>query len=235
MVTTYPISRHHRFQDLTGRKFDRLTVESYAGPGPNRRATWNVRCRCKAKTVLTVAAANLTSGNTRSCGCKRLASLEKRCTVHGHARATRVTAEFRAWLHMRQRCLNASRKDFKYYGGRGVTVHPGWVDDFPAFLAHVGPKPSKAHSLDRYPDKDGNYEPGNVRWATHTEQMQNTRRNRLITVNGVTKCVSQWARCRGCRPSTIHARLKSGWTEDDAVGVEVGARKPPKPKISREK
>lgn len=88
------------------------------------------------------------------------------------------TAERVAWMSMRQRCLNAEYHAFKYYGGRGITITPRW-DTFEQFLADMGQRPSVEHSLDRYPDPNGNYEPGNCRWATAAEQMRNRRDTKL--------------------------------------------------------
>lgn len=90
-------------------------------------------------------------------------------TIHGHARGDR-SREYRTWLSMRLRC-----KFRPEYKGRGVTVYAKWATDFGAFLADVGPAPSSAHTLDRWPNPAGNYEPGNVRWATRLEQRHNRR------------------------------------------------------------
>lgn len=84
------------------------------------------------------------------------------------------TVEYRAWLDMKQRCLNPKHKFYPDYGGRGITVHPAWIDDFMAFYKHVEPRPTKRHSLDRI-CVNGNYEPGNVRWATKKQQSRNRR------------------------------------------------------------
>lgn len=89
-----------------------------------------------------------------------------------------VRSEYRIWSGLKQRCLNPNSPAYKYYGGRGITVHPNWVASFKAFLDDVGPRPSDLHSIDRFPDKNGNYEPGNVRWATMLEQAQNRNANK---------------------------------------------------------
>lgn len=85
------------------------------------------------------------------------------------------TTEYRSWDAMKTRCLNPNSQDYFRYGARGVTVYKPWVHDFQAFYTYLGPKPSPQHSLDRFPNPDGNYEPGNVRWASKTEQNLNRR------------------------------------------------------------
>jgi hypothetical protein len=76
---------------------------------------------------------------------------------------------------MKDRCYNPNVEGYKYYGGRGISICQEWIEDFEAFYQYMGPKPSPDHSIDRWPNGDGNYEPGNVRWATNTQQSQNRR------------------------------------------------------------
>jgi hypothetical protein len=83
------------------------------------------------------------------------------------------TSEHRAWLDMRKRCSNPRNKKFKHYGGRGIAVCERWTD-FANFYADMGPRPGPGHSLDRI-NNDGNYEPGNCRWATWSQQRRNQR------------------------------------------------------------
>lgn len=124
--------------------------------------------------------------------------------------------EHRAWVHMKQRCLNPRKKEFPHYGGRGITVFPGWVNSFIAFYTYIGPKPSPSHSLDRI-DVDKGYEPGNVRWATQQEQVENTRVARMVTLEGKTQTISAWSREKGLAIGQVHGRLKAGWTLEEAI------------------
>ena len=118
---------------------------------------------------------------------------------------------------MIQRCCNPSNNAYHYYGGRGITVCEQWRDSFETFLADVGLRPSNQHSLDRYPNNDGNYEPGNVRWATRMEQAINKRSNRWITAHGKTMTVSEWSRELGILDKTIYYRLSAGWSAEAAI------------------
>lgn len=135
--------------------------------------------------------------------------------THGESYARERTPEYVAWTNMIQRCENQQLSAHHLYAN--VRVHQAWRESFAAFLADTGRRPTAGHSLDRYPDPDGNYEPGNVRWATEAEQQQNRRNNHNLTAFGETLCITEWARrtrlCRG----TIRERLRSGATPEEAV------------------
>lgn len=135
----------------------------------------------------------------------RLAALR-----HGAKSRGRVTPEYRTWLHMRGRCLTISDADYRHYGGRGITVCPEW-DDYSVFLAAVGHRPGPGYSLDRFPDNNGNYELGNVRWATQRDQVRNTRHTRRLTHDGETLSLSEWAARLGICHTTLSDRLERGW------------------------
>lgn len=134
-------------------------------------------------------------------------------TTHG----MRNTPEYRVWVAMKQRCTNQNLKGWHRYGGRGIKVYAEWLNDFPAFFAYVGKKPSPKHSLDRFPNNDGNYEPGNVRWATSKEQQNNRSSNTWITVGERTLNITQWAEAIGTTPGAICERIWRGYTPEDAV------------------
>ncbi len=140
---------------------------------------------------------------------------------HGMSRSP----EYDAWVEMRQRCLNARK--FPNHAGRGIKVCEEWSgpEGFVKFFEHVGLRPSPKHSLDRYPDKNGDYEPGNVRWATRIEQNNNTGRNHLLEYQGETLSVSQWQSKLGWPRNLILSRLKRGWSVERALTTPIGRQR----------
>jgi hypothetical protein len=123
------------------------------------------------------------------------------------------SAEYRAWSGMKDRCLNPNSTKYKWYGARGITVCQEWRDSFDTFFAHVGPRPSKDHSLGRI-DNEGNYEPGNVEWQTEHQQQRNKRDTRLYEFNGQKKCFMDWAIEFGVSETTIRRRVARGFPID---------------------
>jgi len=126
---------------------------------------------------------------------------------------------------MRARCLNPNHHKYKTYGGAGITVYQGWLGPggFEAFLAYLGPKPTPKHTLDRHPDPNGNYEPGNVRWADVREQNHNRRSYvRWYTIDGVRRCVKEWAEMNNISMHTVYARLARGWDPKRAFTERPG-------------
>lgn len=137
------------------------------------------------------------------------------------------TPEYRAWQQMRLRCTDPTHKAWPRYGGRGIKVCARWLNSPDAFLADMGPKPSPAHEIDRYPDNDGDYEPDNCRWATRSENDRNRRNNRLIECNGEVLTLIAWAERTGVRSNTIKERMDRGWSSERAI-FEPARRKAPK-------
>jgi hypothetical protein len=113
------------------------------------------------------------------------------------------------WIEMRKRCENPNVKDYVRYGGRGIHVCERW-QFFENFLADMGPRPSTKHSIDRYPNRDGNYEPGNCRWATSTEQNNNRSDNRWIEFRGERHTAAEWSRITGLSQKLISKRILRG-------------------------
>lgn len=126
--------------------------------------------------------------------------------------------EYQSYNNMKGRCLNPKIEEWKHYGGRGITICERWLAGFRYFLKDMGPKPTKKHTLERIDNSKG-YSPDNCKWATRKEQAQNTRRNRLLTFNGDTKCMQEWADELGLNYITIHSRLSKGWTIEEALST----------------
>jgi hypothetical protein len=118
---------------------------------------------------------------------------------------------------MKYRCTNPRGRQYPDYGGRGIKVCERWLHSFEAFLEDMGRRPSPKHTLDRYPDNDGNYEPGNCRWATPKEQQRNRRCNRIIEFAGQRLPLSAWGERLGLPPETIAARLDRGCSVERAL------------------
>lgn len=142
---------------------------------------------------------------------ERLDLLRQRQTKHGMAHLP----EYSVWCGMIARCTNPNTKTYSRYGGRGVVVCERWRS-FPPFFADMGPRPSPEHTLDRI-DNNGNYEPGNCRWATQKQQTRNTSRTQMLEVGGIIRPLADWADFVGLPPSTIRTRLALGWAADAAV------------------
>lgn len=160
-----------RFSPPIGHRYHRLTVTGVIRLGPRPELT----LRCDCGNVTRASASNLNAGRMKSCGCWRREITAKMKTTHGCTKNEKVTPEFIVWSGMNQRCYNANATKYDSYGGRGVCVCERWRTSFANFLADMGTKPSPSHSIDRYPNNDGNYEPMNCRWATAVEQRANRR------------------------------------------------------------
>jgi hypothetical protein len=197
-------ARHWHTESLEGQRFSRLIVESYAGRYHAGGSMWNCRCDCGATTV--ARACSLKKGATKSCGCLNQEWRRQRCTKHGGWKRP----EYGAWQHMRMRCVNPNEPYYERYGGRGIRVCDRWADDFGAFIADMGPRPTPQHSIERI-NNDGHYEPKNCRWATPREQSLNTSRNRWLEHDGIRLTVPDWAKRIGVNEKTIRNRLRDGW------------------------
>lgn len=184
---------------MIGKNFGKLTVISEAG-SKNRNKLWKCICECGGTAVTSTA--HLNSGHTKSCGCDRGISRRR----HGHTIGSK-TSTYRAWVSMRDRCSNPKLKQWKDWGGRGIKVCDRWLK-FENFLEDMKEKPSPKHTIERI-NNDGNYEPGNCRWATKFEQGQNTRRLRMIEFNGETRSLSEWSRHLGINLQTLSHRINT--------------------------
>lgn len=142
---------------------------------------------------------------------------------HGEARDGKVTPEYRSWRHLLGRCLNPNDDAYPDYGGRGITVCDRWKFSYESFLADVGRRPTAKHSIGRI-DNDQGYFPENVRWESQTEQNRNKRNNRLLTLNGETRCITEWCAITGMSKECLLYRLKAGWTAEEALNPHRRSR-----------
>lgn len=208
-----PIKTTRKFRDdLAGTQIESLFVIGLAG---RHKTLMYWLCECDCGEYVFISTGQLTRTDkrrSRSCGCRN-----KQPKKHGYAK----TKVHRAWCYIKDRCLNPNSQDYASYGGAGITMYEGWVHNFKAFLEHIGEPPSRQHSIDRWPNKFGNYEPNNIRWATPEEQARNTKTNRLITFNGQTKCLAEWGNITGISADTIGWRLSHNWSVERALTAPV--------------
>lgn len=170
-------------KDLSGPRFNNLVV-LHAAPTRKGKSMWS--CQCDCGSVIEVPRCNIVTEQTKRCWQCRTKQLSAVNRKHGQAGTNdgskKCSKVYGAWLHIKSRCFNPNIPYFWRYGGRGITMCDEWRNSFQAFRDYIGEAPSPKHSIDRYPNRDGNYEPGNVRWATQREQVVN--RDRKVLCGG---------------------------------------------------
>jgi hypothetical protein len=191
--------------DIKGRRFG-LLVAMEELPRERGMRKWQLRCDCGASKVA-LQKAFTSGGKLRSCGCDN-----RRSVQHGLS----STPEYRAWINMKTRCYDQTTPYFDTYGGRGVQVCSKWLTSFEAFYADMGRRPSEKHSIDRI-DNDGNYEPGNCRWAIQKVQSRNQRTNKLVSVEGKRITLAEAVESAPVPYNTVLYRLKRGWPVEAAI------------------
>lgn len=194
---------------LTGQRFGRLVViGEIRGRGAHTR--WLCQCDCGKAT--TPRATHVKSGASRSCG----------CVVGRWRHGMASSREYRILEGIVTRCTKTDHHNYAYYGGRGVRVCDRWrfgegdLSGIECFLADIGPAPTKAHTVDRI-DVNGNYEPGNCRWATRKEQARNFRRNIWVEYKGERRLLIELCEAVGMNPQVAKNRIERGWSVEDAV------------------
>ena len=197
----------HNFVDLAGRRFGSLVILAPAGKTDSGEVKWLYRCDCGAEGARTGW---------------RLKTQRIKCWHHpywglpGH----------RCWRAMLERCYNRKNHNYPAYGGAGITVCERWRGSFHDFIADMGPRPTPKHTIDRWPNPWGNYEPGNCRWATVTEQNRNKRTNVYVDHEGERVLLVSLAAGLGLSRGMVYGRLKMGWSLEDALTVPVRGYKP---------
>lgn len=199
---------HHNTTDITGQRYGRLVVQ---GPVAAIKRKYHWHCICDCGTSCEVSMYNLKNGNTKSCGClhKQIvsATIAKTNLTHSHS----FSKTYESWIGMKSRCNNPNASNYHNYGGRGIAVCDSW-SDFENFLADMGERP-EGTSIGRI-NVNGNYEPTNCRWETAKEQGCAMRTNILMSFDGRTQTVQQWADELGWPKGTLHKRLQLGWSHE---------------------
>lgn len=198
------------FKDITGQRFGRLTaIKRIEGKKPTY---WLCECDCGNRKEIQLN--NLTTGNSKSCGC-----LSKEHHVIKHnASNTRL---YNIYLAIKNRCLLKSCSNYKRYGGRGIKVCREWIDNFENFREwSISNGYNDQLSIDRI-DNNGNYCPENCRWTTVKEQANNRRSNVILTYNGISQTIMQWSEEINIPYMTLRARIERGWSVQKALTTPV--------------
>ncbi len=199
--------------DLTGATIGDITVVAQVGVSPRGRKRWLCRCKCGAEVIRETHAAS----KAKSCGCAVAKRLRESVVTHGQSRSR----TYRIWCGIKTRTKNRNATGYDHYGGRGVRLDPRW-DTYEQFVADMGECPGPEWSLDRYPDRDGDYSPDNCRWATRRQQAMNTRRTVFVTIDGVERPAQDVAAEHGVNYGAFKMRYYIlGWSLLDACTKPV--------------
>lgn len=208
-----------KFIDLTGKKFNKLSVLKREINIKYKYPMWLCKCDCGNKKM--VSSHNLLRNHTKSCGC--LLKKNKGIIKHKHAKKGKVSRTYITWQSMNSRCNNPNNTIYKYYGKHGIKVCKRWSNKNPKgfqnFLEDMGERP-KGQSIDRV-NNDGNYNPKNCKWSTSKEQCRNRRSNHLITFKNKTLCLSEWAEEYNISYKTLKQRIKNKWPIKKALKTPI--------------
>lgn len=207
-----PTSPRRKRPPITpGNRYGRLTAVEFVGRNTRYEPMWRFRCQCGREVI--IVETSITQSLTKSCGCLFL----EMTIAKGHGNATHGksrSVEYRTWIGMLARCQNPKNKLFRNYGSRGIEVCERW-QMFENFFADMGSRPSPQHSIDRK-NNNGDYEPGNCRWATPTQQSRNHRGNRIVVVDGVKMTFAEASEGAAVSAFTVRTRVKRGWSWERA-------------------
>ena len=197
--------------DLTGKRFGRLTVIEEAGRDKFKRVLW--KCRCDCGNEIVTAYGNLMNGDTKSCGCLAHDILMKRNVTHGdsHSRLYGI------YKNMLTRCYTKSDGHYERWGGRGIKMCDEWKNDYLSFKAWAEANGyNDSLTIERI-DNNGDYCPENCKWITLKQQARNKRNNRFLTYNGETKCLGEWCELYNIPRTTLWNRVDRGWTPEECL------------------
>lgn len=201
--------------DLSGNRYGKLVVIEQTDRTPSGRSRW--LCQCDCGGTAKIHGQRLTSGLADSCGCDTFSKKSAALKTHGHSVGRKISPTYHSWAGMHARCSNQNHISYHLYGARGITVCEQW-SSFESFLADMGEKP-KGTSLDRI-DPHKSYSPENCRWATNSQQANNTRNAKRITYNNQSLTAAEWEGITGIPSGTIRARIRLGWSVPQALGIQ---------------
>lgn len=200
------------FNDITGRVFGRLTAVRFTGKDRDSNRMW--LCKCECGTQKEVIGFQLVRGSVKSCGClvrEHRSKWPKTFVKHGKCNSR----EYRSWQAMKHRCYNKNDKCYSGYGGRGIAVCSRWRNSFIHFIEDMGPCPS-GMQLDRIDNNKG-YSVCNCRWATGSQNCNNTRRNVVLELYGQRYTLTEWSRIVSTSLQTLWWRRYQGWSDRDVI------------------
>ena len=207
------------FVDISGKRFGNLVAiereQDVVQPNGRRNGRRRVvyKCRCDCGNIVTVRADHLRSGATKSCGCMQRELLSSRQTTHGQSK----THLYGVWNSMKSRCYNSATQFFYRYGGRGITVCDEWRNDFESFRSWSEATGYRdGMTLDRK-DNDLGYSSDNCRWTDRVTQANNRSSNRMLTLDGETHNVTEWAAIIGADPRKLFNRVYAGWSDAEIL------------------
>lgn len=200
--------------NILGQRYGRLVAIERVG---SRNGASVFLCLCDCGNKKEILLKSIRSGATRSCGCYMSEVHKAQNITHGERVNGIRSTEYSIWSTMLCRCRNKKDRAFVYYGGRGISVCQRW-ESFENFLSDMGRRPSPKHSIERN-NNNGNYEPGNCRWATRIDQNNNTSRNRILSINGESKTIAEWARIYQIPYKRLSHRIHIGMDASLAVSI----------------
>ena len=202
--------------DIAGARFGRLTAIKRDPNQVGRHTKW--LCKCDCGTTVSVNLDALRRGASTSCGCFRSEQIAARSLTHGHKIGRVTSRTLKSYEHAKGRCFNPKNEKYPIYGGRGITMCARWAESFANFLEDMGECPDGL-TIDRI-DVNGNYEPGNCRWASKLVQAGNRTTNIYVEHNGEKIILKEFARLMGVDYSSLHARVKyKGQTPHEAANA----------------
>lgn len=208
-----------KLNDLKGQKFGRLTVLDRDLSKTKHDAWWF--CQCDCGKIISTMGARLKNNSCKSCGCLQKELISCRQKTHGETK----TRLYNLWQKMKYRCYNKKSKDYKNYGGRGITICDEWKNDFVNFKNWaISNGYNENLTIDRI-DNNGNYEPNNCRWVTIKEQSRNTRVNRNYEYKGKMICTQELAEIAGISGATLRYRLNAGYSLEEAMFMKLNKNK----------